>query len=56
MSTNENVNTPLDEKTITKEMVEELKTIILQEEQKVLHLRKHGMNEKVIDLIKARVK
>ena len=36
--------------------VKELKDIILFEEKKVLHLRKHGMNDKIIELIKARIK
>ncbi len=49
-------DTTQQEIVITDEMIEELKTIILEEEQKVLHLRKHGMNDKIVELIKARIK
>ena len=40
----------------SKSEIKELKDIILQEEKKVLHLRKHGMNDKIVELIKARIK
>ncbi len=55
MSTTES-DDKMQEIEITEEMINELKTVILEEEQKVLHLRKHGMKDKIIDLIKARIK
>lgn len=55
MSTNEQDN-KTDEIEISEEMINELKSVILEEEQKVLHLRKHGMKDKIIELIKARIK
>jgi len=45
-----------DEVHVTVEMVEELKRQILEEEEKVIHLRKHGMTNKIIEFIKARIK
>ena len=36
--------------------IRELKDLILKEEKKVLHLKKHWMNDKIIELIKARIK
>ncbi len=41
---------------VTNAMVKELKQEILEKEKKVLHLRKHGMKDTIIDLIKARIK
>ena len=41
---------------VTNAMIKELKQEILEKEKKVLHLRKHGMNDTIIDLIKARIK
>ncbi len=49
-------NTENQEVKITELMVEELKQVILEKEQKVLHLRKHGMNDTIVELIKARIK
>ncbi len=41
---------------VTNIMIKELKQTILEKEKKVLHLRKHGMKDTIIDLIKARIK
>ena len=41
---------------VTKLMIKDLKQLILDKEQSVLHLRKHGMKDTIIELIKARVK
>jgi len=41
---------------ITDNLIEELKQEILKKEQEVLHIKKHGMKDTIISIIKARIK
>ncbi|MFX4211993.1 hypothetical protein ACOL2Y_06270 [Aliarcobacter butzleri] len=41
---------------INEELIEEIKKEILEKEQELLHIKKHGMKDNIITMIKARIK